>query len=68
MLYKEMYMNKSLRSQCPALGSENNISELSFFTGRGVPSICGQGPDFFGVVKGGTSFFFQWAKVGDQHS
>ena len=25
------------------------------------------GPDFFGMVKGGTSFFYQWAKEGNQN-
>ncbi len=33
--------------------------ELSFFTGRGRMFVGG--PEFFRVVKGGTSFF-QWSK------
>ncbi len=45
-----------------------HIRELSFFTGRGRASVCGvDHAEFFGVVKGGVAFFFQWAKGGDQN-
>ncbi len=52
-----------------------SIRELPFFTGRQV-SVCWMGgPEFFGEVKGTTSFFmgqrgdknFLWSKRGDQH-
>ena len=50
--------------------SDSLLRELSIFTGRG-PSLCGGGPEFFGVVKGGgTRFslvdqiFFMYAKGG----
>ena len=40
------------------------LRELSFFTGRGGPSVCGGGPEFFGVVQGGDQFFFSRPKGG----
>ncbi len=40
------------------LATVETIRELSFITGRGGPSVCGGGgPEFFGVVKGGTKIF-----------
>ena len=43
---------------------EFNLGSYHFLPGGGGASVCGGGPEFFGVVKGGDQNFFSGSKGG----